>query len=121
MGNLSKNFDKEEFACKCGCGLCNVSTKLVKALQRLRDKLGMPITINSACRCDKHNKAVGGVAGSQHTKGTAADIRVEHCSSRDIALVAETIPEFKTGGIGEYKSFVHLDVRGKAARWEGKY
>ena len=42
-------------------------------IQQIRKLLGCPITINSAYRCDKLNKAVGGKGTSQHLKGEAVD------------------------------------------------
>lgn len=43
-------------------------------LDPLRASYGAPIRVNSGFRCRKLNSAVGGVYGSQHTKGEAADI-----------------------------------------------
>lgn len=47
---------------------------VANVLDQAREKLGMPITVNSGYRCPKHNAEVGGVANSQHMKGEAADI-----------------------------------------------
>ena len=116
---LSKNFSRKEFECKCGCGLCNPSPRLVQALQKLRDLIGRPITITSAHRCPKHNAKVGGVPNSQHVQGIAVDIQVKGMTPKEIAKCAETIKDFYAGGIGIYKTFVHLDVRTKQARWNG--
>ena len=50
-------------------------TKLVtNVLDPLREEFGMPIYVNSGYRCEALNKAVGGVANSQHLRGEAADI-----------------------------------------------
>lgn len=43
-------------------------------LDPLRMAYGYPILVNSGFRSKTLNKAVGGVYGSQHTKGEAADI-----------------------------------------------
>lgn len=43
-------------------------------LDPLRERYGRPIYVNSGYRCAALNKAVGGVATSQHVKGEAADI-----------------------------------------------
>ena len=45
-------------------------------LERLREKVGKPIIINSGYRSEAVNKAVGGVKGSNHLTGCAADIHV---------------------------------------------
>ena len=119
MGDISKNFDKSEFVCKGGCGKYNLNPVLLDALQRLRDYIGYPIYINSGCRCEKHNKAVGGVKNSLHVRGKAADIRVDELSPQELAKSAMEIKEFRDGGIGIYTNFVHVDVRGRKSRWRG--
>ena len=48
---------------------------VANVLDPLREAWGKPIVVNSVYRCPKLNRAVGGVARSQHTKGEAADIR----------------------------------------------
>lgn len=48
--------------------------RLAYYLDSIREKLGKPILINSGYRSKMLNKAVGGVANSQHLKGLAADI-----------------------------------------------
>lgn len=45
-------------------------------LDPIRAAWGGPITVNSGYRCPELNRAVGGVATSQHLKGEAADITV---------------------------------------------
>lgn len=47
-----------------------------KILEPLRVAWGGPITVSSGYRCDKLNKAVGGVASSAHLRGDAADLQV---------------------------------------------
>lgn len=76
MGDLSKNFNRSEFTCQCGCGHDRVSQVLVDLLQELRDLLDRPLVIHSGCRCETHNRAVGGVSNSAHITGEAADIYV---------------------------------------------
>lgn len=46
-------------------------------LEPLREAMGEPIRISSGYRCERLNRAVGGVANSQHTKGQAADICID--------------------------------------------
>ena len=50
-------------------------------LEPLRVAMDEPIKIGSGFRCQKLNKAVGGVYNSQHLKGQAADL----CIDGDIA------------------------------------
>ena len=35
MGDLSRNFSKHEFRCRCGCGRAEVNPSLVEALEQL--------------------------------------------------------------------------------------
>ncbi|MFI3263340.1 MAG: D-Ala-D-Ala carboxypeptidase family metallohydrolase [Rikenellaceae bacterium] len=52
----------------------NLEVMINKLLDPVRVKWGSPITVNSGYRSLELNKAVGGVATSQHTKGQAVDI-----------------------------------------------
>lgn len=67
------NFRASEFACPCGCGL-QAQDALILAIQRVRDAWGLPMVINCAARCAKHNAAIGGAPNSAHLYGLAADI-----------------------------------------------
>lgn len=122
MEKLSKNFNREEFACKgnncCGHSAA-IQPELINGLQQLRDKAG-PLVITSGFRCNRHNKNVGGAENSMHTFGMAADIKSSILTPKELAALAKDIPVFNSGGIGVYKSWIHVDVRttGKA-RWEG--
>ena len=46
-------------------------------LEPLRVAMGKPIKISSGYRCERLNKAVGGVYNSQHLKGQAADLCID--------------------------------------------
>ena len=46
----------------------------VYVLEPLRMAMNEPIPISSGFRCERLNRAVGGVSNSQHTKGQAADL-----------------------------------------------
>ena len=113
---LSANFAVKEFACKDGSDKILVDTALVDVLQKIRDHFGKPVTITSAFRNSAYNKKIGGVSNSQHTKGTAADIKVSEILPSDVAKYAEHLLQGK-GGIGLYSSFVHIDTRQKRSRW----
>ena len=122
---MTKNFSIAEFECKCGCimpdeVLYNV-VKLVNQLQTIRDVIKTPIQINSAYRCRKHNKAIGGSVSSQHILGKAADIVVRgYDPSLEIyPLIEELIKEglILQGGLGDYSTFTHYDIRKTKARW----
>lgn len=121
---LSTNFKASEFACH-GKGCCNTSKideNLVKYLEKIRKHFGAPVTITSAYRCPKHNKAVGGATSSYHARGQAADIVVRNVPSREVAKYAESIGIL---GIGLYEThkdghFTHIDTRTKKSFWYGQ-
>ncbi len=118
-GQLSEHFHADEFRCHCGCGQTRVDERLVAALEELRAVIGVPIGINCGYRCPKHNAATPGAASnSQHVYGRAADVRAVGKSPDEVATAAETIPAFRMGGIGRYKTFTHVDVRNGPARWD---
>lgn len=54
--------------------VANLEALVDNVLDPLRVLYGKPITVNSGYRDPILNKAVGGAATSQHTKGEAADI-----------------------------------------------
>ncbi len=121
----SKYFTREEFRCQCKGKYCNgfpyePTKELIFTLDRIRERLGVPITIvesgGSGVRCAKHNAEVGGVYNSEHLYGRAADL---HSSASPAAMkaAAEAVMG-KTGGIGLYDWGIHVDV-GKYSRWNG--
>ena len=56
----------------------NLKILCTQVLEPARAKYGRPIVITSGYRCAKLNAAVGGVPKSYHTKGMAADIRIDN-------------------------------------------
>lgn len=114
---LSKHFDSNEFACRCGCGEKEVSCELVSLLEKIRVHYSKPVHIVSGRRCHAHNIRVGGAKQSQHLLGTAADIVVRDVKPSKVAdWIDRNLPEAR--GLGRYKSFTHVDVRsGPKARW----
>lgn len=121
---LTTNFKVKEFACH-GKGCCNtvtIDTALVDIVQKIRDHFGKPVNINSGYRCPTHNKNVGGVTGSYHAKGKAADISVVDVAPAEVAKYAESIG---VKGIGLYETssdgfFVHVDTRTRKSFWYGQ-
>lgn len=115
---LSNNFRVREFACNDGSDVIFIAPKLVEVLQAIRDHFKAPVTINSGYRSVSYNKKVKGAQFSQHQYGTAADIQVSGVEPKDVyAYVEKLMP--KTGGIGLYDSFTHVDVRTAKSRWKG--
>jgi len=115
---LSANFRVREFACTDGSDPIFIDTDLVNILQKVRNHFGKAVTITSAYRTPGKNKAVGGTTYSQHLYGTAADIKVKGVTPKKVAAYVEKLMP-KSGGIGIYKTFVHVDVRAVKSRWNG--
>jgi uncharacterized protein YcbK (DUF882 family) len=117
MGDMTKNYSRAEFACKCGCGFAAINPVLVDALQKLRDAMGRPVRVMSGCRCAAHNKLVGGAPWSVHLAGNAADVSVVGMTAREIYRAAAGIVVFHGIGVDDEREFVHLDVREHFAHW----
>lgn len=115
MGDLSRNFSRSEFECKCGCGEAEVSPLLIEHLQKLRDYTGEPIRITSGLRCEAHNAAVGGAINSQHLKGLAADIVVSWWPADELLRLLRVLVRANVLYVGYAykigKNAVHIDVR----------
>lgn len=118
MGDLSENFSRKEFACKCGCGFDTADIETLKILEDVRTFFMAPVSISSACRCYEHNKNVGGASNSQHLRGRAVDITIRGVTPMAVAQYAEKLMPH-SGGIGSYNTFTHIDTRTDKARWVG--
>ena len=118
---LSTHFRAGEFAPQDpSYRFLRVSSALVRKLEELRAVIGLPSQITSGYRPPAYNRMVGGVSNSAHINGLAADIVCPGLSTADLRDVAERVIG-DAGGVGYYPSqgFVHIDVRGYAARWSG--
>ena len=114
------NFNLKEFASKDGAESPYphvVQDCLIDLLNDIRTDFGKPVIVNSAYRSEEHNEAVGGVKNSFHTQGLAADIRPRKQSDLD-DLYHSACKHNPDGGVGRYDTFVHVDCRGYAARWD---
>ena len=118
-------FDTREFASPDGAespfGEQVVSPKLLDLLNKLRDEYGKPLVVNSGYRSAEHNAKVGVVPNSQHVLGLAADIRPLSENMADLPKLQRMAHKLNSiGGVGYYNTFVHIDVRGKIARWDNR-
>lgn len=120
---LAKNFPLSEFQSKDGAPFPDEVLpqlqELAENLQIIRDHIGMPLSVNSGYRSPEHNKAIGGKPNSYHKKGMAADLS---CDLEPFQLYQEIeklmlAGKIKKGGLVEYKTFVHYDIRGWFANW----
>ncbi len=114
MANDTKNFKVSEFTCKCGCNQNKIDQRVIDMAQVIRDAMGVPVRINSGYRCEKHNAKVGGVKGSYHSQGLAADLS---CSKGGKALYLAIQKLWNEGKLPELqwckyyvkKNFCHID------------
>ena len=122
MGDISKNFSRSEFCCKC-CDFSTVDVKLIEVLEIVRSQFKKPVKITSACRCEEYNYVVGGADSSKHKLGIAADIIVKDVdpvtspvcvalvilallAATSVAIsIPSTVPDIlATSGLGEFTS-----------------
>jgi len=123
---VTKNFklSELEFSDAIPPELVANAVELLKNLQVIRDHFQRPIVIISGYRSPARNAAVGGADKSQHLEAKAADIKIAGIPTEEIynridKLIAQGL--VKQGGLGKYikSGFVHYDIRGSKARWEG--
>lgn len=77
--------------------LKNLQYGVDMVLDPLRRIIQKPIIITSGYRCEKLNKAVGGVSNSWHQQGNAADIHIANEeNAREIFEILKTLPSVDT-------------------------
>lgn len=113
-----KYFKDSEFTCKCGCGTNLQKNGIKRIADEIREHFGKPAIISSGTRCAKHNKAVGGVAGSYHTTGNAIDIIIPGVSGSQVLaytkqIVAQGRARYTYGGTKQMNQATHIDTGGK--------
>lgn len=98
----------------------NLTALVANILDPLREAYGRPIVVSSGYRCAKLNRAVGGVARSQHLSGQAADLqsagksRSEHKKLFDLARKLN-LPYDQLIDEHDYK-WVHISFNPKGNR-----
>lgn len=101
-------FREYEFNCKCGkCkeGYMEMSKTFLYMLDRARKISDCPYVINSAMRCKKHNRDIGGKPESEHLSGHAVDISTPNSRTRFRVLYGLIQAGFTRIGIGP--DFIH--------------
>ena len=117
MGDLSLNFSRSEFSCRCGCGLDVIDPELIVTLQHSRTATGRTYPINSGCRCKSKNAAVGGKANSAHLlfdDGFCHAVDIGCSDSHDIFVKAlDLIRRFQRIEFGKKNGvlWIHVDNR----------
>ena len=79
----------------------------VTVLEPILAALG-PVSISSGYRSVTLNRAIGGAAGSQHTKGEAADISVEGMSAEALYVAIKNSPIPFDQLIQDFGEWVHI-------------
>lgn len=82
-----------------------------RTLQPLRDKLGVPVHVNSGYRCPELNKAVGGVPTSQHQKGEAADLSIDGKASDILEALENSNIPFDQAILYRKQNFLHVSLK----------
>lgn len=116
---MLRYFTDAELACKC-CGVVRLAHGFGEQLDALREAWGVSMLLTSACRCRKHNAAVGGKPNSFHrfdkvssdpyyTPGTCAvDVSISDGPS---AWRLAKLAMDNGWSVGVNKTFLHLDRR----------
>jgi hypothetical protein len=76
----------------------------------------MPVRINSWYRDRSYNHKIGGVVRSMHMTCGAADVVKAGFTPDEVADILERHPDSGEFGIGRYKTFTHIDIRGMIGR-----
>lgn len=109
-------FKRSEFACKCGrCGGFPAEPRedMVRIADKIRGHFGAPAHVVSGLRCPDHNRAVGGVANSQHMYGEACDIRVDGVGWSNLLAYTKSLPGVRYAYHIEGSNNIHFDIPAK--------
>ncbi|MBQ3586262.1 MAG: DUF882 domain-containing protein [Synergistaceae bacterium] len=122
MAKDTEHFKVSEFTCKCGCGHNPIDQRVIDMAETIRQALDVPVRVNSGCRCEKHNAKSGGVKGSKHVLGKAADLSCSLGAVKMFETVKRLHAEGKLPELDyciRYKTFIHIDCGGKRkSLWE---
>ena len=83
----------------------NLEALVENVLEPARAAYGKPIYVNSGYRCSIHNAVVGGVSGSQHMRGEAADLWIDGSPEKLVKII---VANGKWDQLILYPSFVHV-------------
>lgn len=87
--------------------------ELAELFERIRKKIGRPITVGSGYRTLAHDRSVGTSRSSQHVEGRALDLYTPTGITLTAfhAIVRAIMADRGCGGIGYYSWGVHVDTR----------
>lgn len=113
---------ERELMCHCYGQYCSglpdegIDPLLIELIKDIREQSNVPIYIVSGYRCAEYNHSIGGDEGSEHVKGTAADLWAPDMSVDDLYELCDSLNA--NGGVGRYSGYIHIDVRGAYIRWQ---
>lgn len=144
---VSPHFRLKQFVCKQSGGYPKYIVLNEALVQRLEELLALANSsgyrastfhVMSGFRTPAYNRAIGNVAYSRHTWGSAADIFIDEdvdgrmddlnrdgrSDARDAEVLYRLFDDVQSGGgMGKYDAtgahgpFVHVDLRDRTARW----
>lgn len=97
-----------------------IAPSLIELADLIDDHFGRKgLIMLSGYRTPEHNKKEGGAKGSYHILGWAVDIKIPGVSVSQLYKYASKISKSKDiGGVGHYRTFIHIDVRGGYKPWD---
>lgn len=106
---MYKYFTDKELSCR-HCGLNKMNKAFMEKIDKARSLSYVPFIVTSAYRCKEHNKNVGGVEDSAHTKGLAIDILYKN--THELYVIVESLMSVSDFRIIIYpnQKFIHVDV-----------
>jgi uncharacterized protein YcbK (DUF882 family) len=90
--------------------------RIATAMEDIRKRYGVPITVNSWYRDPATNNAVGGASQSRHLLGDALDFVVPGRHPFDVYADLDGWWGSR-GGLASSNTFTHIDARGYRSRW----
>lgn len=106
------NFQPWEFECS-HTGKCEMNEAFMDRLQRLRERLNMPLVITSGYRDPSHPIEIAKPEPGVHTLGRAVDIAADSQAQYRIMKAAV---ELGFTGFGFSRTFIHIDDWGESPR-----
>ncbi len=100
-------YEREDFACKCGCGVNYIMPEVIDLCNEIFKETGRYFNVNSGFRCKLHPESVKNPTSS-HMLGLAVDLAVEDIEGR--YLLIRALMDLGVKRIGYYDTFIHLDL-----------
>ncbi len=112
---MARYFNDSEFRkCSPSCSIDDMDPEFMATLDRIREKAGIPLVLNSAYRSSAYDKSKGRSGTGAHTEGRAVDIRCNTDSNRYKIITAALACGVTRIGIG--KTYIHIDTSRKLSR-----